>query len=41
VSAKNAAFWDVTLLALVRADVSEETMASISRMERSSDVGTT
>jgi hypothetical protein len=38
---KNAVFWDVTPLALVRTDVSEERIASIIRVTRIGELGTT
>jgi hypothetical protein len=38
---KNAVFWDVTPVALVRTDVSEERMAAIIRVKRIGEVETT
>jgi hypothetical protein len=38
---KNAVFWDVTHVAPVRTDVLEENIASIIRVERISELGTT
>jgi hypothetical protein len=37
---KNGVFWDVTLCALVRADVSEELSASFIRVTRLGELGT-
>jgi hypothetical protein len=37
---KNAVFWDVMLLAVVRIDVSEERISSIIRVKRISELGT-
>jgi hypothetical protein len=36
---KNAVFWDVTPVALVRTDVSEERIASIIKVKRISKLG--
>jgi hypothetical protein len=41
VTMKNAAFWDICRVALVRTDVSEERIASIIRLIRISELGTT
>jgi hypothetical protein len=41
VTTKNSVFWDVTRVALVRTDVSEETSASFIRVARISKLGTT
>jgi hypothetical protein len=38
---KNVVFWDVTSVALVRTDVSEERIASIIRVSRIGELGTT
>jgi hypothetical protein len=38
---KNAVFWDVTPCGLVGTDVAEEHMASIIRVKRISELGTT
>jgi hypothetical protein len=38
---KNGVFWDVTPCGLVRTDVSEELSASIIRMTRIGELGTT
>jgi hypothetical protein len=38
---KNGVFWDVTRVALVGTDVSEEFSTSISRVTRIGDLGTT
>jgi hypothetical protein len=38
---KNGVFWDVTPLALVRTDVSEEPSASFIRVTRIGELGTT
>jgi hypothetical protein len=38
---KNVVFWDVTLVALVRTDVSEELSASFIRVTRIVELGTT
>jgi hypothetical protein len=40
VTLKNVVFWDVSRVALVRADVSEEHIASIIRMTKIGEVGT-
>jgi hypothetical protein len=40
VTMKNAVFWDVRGVALVRTDVSEERIGSIIRVKRSSEIGT-
>jgi hypothetical protein len=37
---KNAVFWDVTHVALVRTDVSEECSTSIIRVTRTGELGT-
>jgi hypothetical protein len=37
---KNAVFWDVLPTAFVRTDVSEEFMASFTRVKRISELGT-
>jgi hypothetical protein len=37
---KNAVLWDLTPGALVKTDVSEDIVASIIRMERTSELGT-
>jgi hypothetical protein len=41
VTIKNGVFWDVTPCALVRTDVSEELSASIIRVTRIDELGTT
>jgi hypothetical protein len=38
---KNAVYWDVTPVALIRTDVSKEYIASIIRVERITELGTT
>jgi hypothetical protein len=40
VSMKNAAFWDVSCVALVRTDILAERSASIIRVRRSGELGT-
>jgi hypothetical protein len=41
VTMKNAVFWDVHLVALVRTDVSKERIASFIRLMRTGEQGTT
>jgi hypothetical protein len=41
VDVKNAVFWDLCRVALVRTDVSEERIASIIRVTRIGELGTT
>jgi hypothetical protein len=41
VAMKNGVFWDVTPVDLVKTDVSEELSASLIRMTRISELGTT
>jgi hypothetical protein len=38
---KNAVFWVVTTVALVRADISEERIVSIIKVKRIGELGTT
>jgi hypothetical protein len=41
VTMKNGVFWDLTLVAFVRTDVSEEHSASFIRVTKSGELGTT